>query len=122
MKKLQELKFIDIKAGKSGPMGNAIIWNPHLILRWHYSIKTPGLTQASYAALLETALDVGAGDMQVEWTPYPPDGAPPAPAIPLTHTASTPEADKGDATTKKVRIKARTRTRAGATLPTAGAA
>ena len=45
MKKLKELHFIDIKPGKSGPMSNAIIWNPHLVLRWHHGQKTPGLTE-----------------------------------------------------------------------------
>lgn len=93
MKKLQELKFIDIKPGKSGPMGNAIIWNPHFILRWHHSIKTPGLTEASYAALLETALDVGAGDMQTPWIPFPPDGAPPQ----VVEPAAAAPANKADA-------------------------
>ena len=47
MKKLKELHFIDIKPGKSGPMSNAIIWNPHLVLRQHHEDKTPGLTEAS---------------------------------------------------------------------------
>lgn len=63
MKKLQELKFIDIKAGKSGPMSHAIIWNPHLIIRHHHEQKTPGLLESSYTALLERALEVGAKDM-----------------------------------------------------------
>jgi hypothetical protein len=63
MKLLQDLEFIDIKPGKSGPLGNAIIWNPHFILRWHHHIKTPGLTEASYNALIETALEVGVADM-----------------------------------------------------------
>jgi hypothetical protein len=72
MKKLQELEFIDIKAGKSGPMSNAIIWNPHYILRWHHHIKTPGLTEASYNSLVETALDIGANDMIVPWQPISP--------------------------------------------------
>ena len=88
MKKLQQLKFIDIKPGKSGPMSNAIIWNPHFILRWHHSVKTPGLTAASYAALLETALEIGAGDMTVEWTPFPPDGAPPVIPQPVIDAAA----------------------------------
>ena len=63
MKKLKELHFIDIKAGKSGPMSNAIVWNPHLVLRWHHDHKTPGLTEASYNSLMEWALDIGAKDM-----------------------------------------------------------
>lgn len=63
MKKLQELHFIDIKPGKSGPMSNAIIWNPHLVLRWHHDHHTPGLMESSYNALLEWALEIGAKDM-----------------------------------------------------------
>ncbi len=93
MKKLQELKFIDIKPGKSGPMGNAIIWNPHYILRWHHAVKTPGLTATSYAALLETALEIGAGDMTVEWTPFPPDGTPPVIPQPVIDAAAKAKVD-----------------------------
>lgn len=70
MKLLQELKFIDIKAGKSGALGHAIIWNPHLAIRWHHEQKTPGLSEASYTALLEWALEMGAKDMTAE-TPVP---------------------------------------------------
>jgi hypothetical protein len=63
MLKLQELGFIDIKPGKSGPMSNAIIYNPHLVIRWHRIQKTPGLTEASYNSLVEWAFDIGARDM-----------------------------------------------------------
>lgn len=63
VKKLQELHFIDVKAGKGGPMGNAIIWNPHLVIRWHHQHRTPGLTAASFNSLLELALEIGAQDM-----------------------------------------------------------
>jgi hypothetical protein len=63
MKKLQELEFIDLKAGKSGPMSHALIYNPHFVIRNHYARKTPGLVEASYTALLEWALDIGAKDM-----------------------------------------------------------
>lgn len=63
VKKLQELRFIDVKPGKSGPLGNAIIWNPHLVIRWHKAQGTPGLTAASFNALLEQALEIGAQDM-----------------------------------------------------------
>ena len=63
MRKLQELNFIDIKAGRSGPMSHVLLYNPHFVLREHYAKKTPGLTEASYTALLEWALDIGARDM-----------------------------------------------------------
>lgn len=96
MKKLKELSFIDIKPGKSGPMSNAIIWNPHLILRWHHDQKTPGLTEASYNSLIEWALDIGAKDMtdppaiippaQVVVPPAP-QQVPPAPPLPPVNPA-----------------------------------
>ncbi len=62
-KKLADLRFIDIKAGKSGPMSQALIYNPHLVIRWHHEEKTPGLQEASYTALIEWAIDLGANDM-----------------------------------------------------------
>lgn len=71
MKKLQELDFIAIKAGKSGPMSHALIYNPHFVLRRHHDLRTPGLTEATYTSLIEWALDVGAKDMLPE-TPMPP--------------------------------------------------
>jgi hypothetical protein len=64
MKKLQELHFIDIKAGKSGPMSHVVLWNPHMIIRYHHDVaKTPGMTEASFTSLLERAMEVGADDM-----------------------------------------------------------
>ena len=66
MKKLQELHFIDLKAGKSGPMSSAIIFNPHLVIQWHHEQKTPGLTEASHTSLIEWALEIGAKDMVPE--------------------------------------------------------
>jgi hypothetical protein len=62
-KRLEELFFIRIKAGKSGPMSHALILNPHLVIRWHHEQKTPGLSEASYTSLIEWALDLGAKDM-----------------------------------------------------------
>jgi len=76
VRKLRDLKFINVKAGKSGPLSNAIIWNPHLVIRWHYHMKTPGLTEQSYNSLLETALDIGALDMTRPWTPSVPGQVP----------------------------------------------
>ena len=73
MKKLEELQFISLKEGKAGPMTYALIRNPHEAMQWHREQKTPGLTEASWSALIERALDVGALDM------FP---APPAPPTP----------------------------------------
>jgi hypothetical protein len=68
MRRLHELNFIDIKAGRAGPMSHAIIWNPHFVIRWHHQQRTPGLSEASYTALLEWALEIGAKDV-LEETP-----------------------------------------------------
>lgn len=70
MKLLQELKFIDIKPGKSGPMGHAIIWNPHWVIRWHYENKTgTGMQESSYTALVEWGLEMGCKDIGLEVPP-----------------------------------------------------
>ncbi len=63
LKKLRDLHFIDIKAGKSGPLSHALIYNPHFVIRWHHMKDTAGLTEASYASLVEWAIDIGATDM-----------------------------------------------------------
>jgi hypothetical protein len=84
MLKLQELHFIDIKAGKSGPMSNAIIYNPHLVIRRHHTHKTPGLTEASYNSLVEWAFDIGAKDMT---DPNPNIDQVAAPTAPLTNVS-----------------------------------
>lgn len=60
---LREFKFIDVKAGKSGPISHVLLWNPHYVIRWHNGQKTPGLVEANFNALLERALEIGANDM-----------------------------------------------------------
>jgi hypothetical protein len=91
MKKLQQLEFIDIKPGKSGPMGNAIIWNPHYVIRYLHHIKTPGMTEASFNALMETALDVGATDMTIPWVPISPSTPPLPPVVQVVAPPSPPD-------------------------------
>ena len=60
---LNDLRFIDVKAGKSGAISHILIWNPHRVIRWHHGQKTPGLVEANFNALLERALDIGANEM-----------------------------------------------------------
>ena len=62
MQLLHSLHFIDIKAGKSGPISQVLIWNPHKIIRWHKGAKTPGLVEANYNGLIERAAEIGAND------------------------------------------------------------
>lgn len=88
MKKLQELHFIDIKAGKSGPMSHVIVWNPHLIIRYHHDVaKTAGMTEATYTSLIERAMDLGARDMLVPLAP----GMKPSPEGPVPHLVALRE-------------------------------
>ena len=60
---LHDLRFIDVKAGNSGPISHVLIFNPHWIIRWHHHHKTPGMIEANFNALLSRALDIGANDM-----------------------------------------------------------
>ena len=78
MKLLQELRFIDIKPGRSGPMSHALLWNPHFVIRWHHKQKTAGLREESYAALVELALELGAKDMTNKVALPPPFAEPEA--------------------------------------------
>ncbi len=70
---LHKLNFINIKPGKSGPISHVIIWNPHWIIRWHHTAKTPGLVEANFNALLDRALEIGAKDMidEIPWMSAP---------------------------------------------------
>ena len=63
IKVLQDLNFIDVKPGRSGPISHILIWNPHYAIRHHRNSNTPGLIEGTFNALLERALEVGAKDM-----------------------------------------------------------
>lgn len=63
IKALDELGFIRTAPGTSGPYSHAVILNPHFVIRRLYEAKTPGLTAASYNALVERAITVSAEDM-----------------------------------------------------------
>lgn len=86
IKILQDLAFIAVKAGKSGPISHVLIWNPHRVIRWHHGRKTAGLVEANFNALLERALDIGANDML--------DDGPAAVAVPVTPPAPTTPASR----------------------------
>lgn len=90
---LRELRFIDVKAGKSGSISHILLWNPHYVIRWHHGVKTPGLVEGNFNALLERALDIGANDM-IEAIPNvaAPPAAPPPPAS--SELAATAQAAK----------------------------
>jgi hypothetical protein len=81
MQLLHKLHFIDIKPGRSGSISHVLIWNPHIVIRWHHEHKTPGLVEANFNALLTRALEIGANDM-LDKSVFQPDSAIAAPATP----------------------------------------
>lgn len=70
IKVLDDLGFIRTAEGTAGQYSHAVILNPHFAIRRLHAAKTPGLTQASFNALTERAIAVGADDMSV---PLPED-------------------------------------------------
>jgi hypothetical protein len=75
LKRLKELKFIDIEEGPSGPYSYVLVYNPYKVIKRHHAKKTPGLTKAAYNALQQRAIDIRASDLDDM----------PAPPIPATN-------------------------------------
>jgi hypothetical protein len=63
MKRLQELDFIDIKAGPSGPFSYALIINPYWVVASHKKKGTALFPNDRYSALFERSLEIGATDL-----------------------------------------------------------
>ena len=85
---LADLRFINVKPGKSGLISHVLLWNPHYVIRWHHAEKTAGLVEANFNALLDRALDIGARDMidDIPAVPSPPA----APSLPEVSETATP--------------------------------
>jgi hypothetical protein len=62
IRSLQEMGFIDVKPGGSGPMSYILIWNPYLVIKGHRETGTPGLREDRYNALMARADEIGADD------------------------------------------------------------
>jgi hypothetical protein len=71
LKLLEELKFIMLKGGSSGPASYALILNPYKIIAYHHQQKSDGLREDKWNALIERMSEVGDESL-----------APPAPAEP----------------------------------------
>ncbi len=63
LKILQNLGFIDIQSGPSGPMSYALIWNPYHVIKKLYENKHPGISTEAYNALYARALEIKAKDL-----------------------------------------------------------
>lgn len=80
---LDQLHFISLAEGPSGPASYALIYNPYKVIHWHHEQKTPGLRQDKYNALLERAIEVGDESLMPPAPPQapPPVAAPTAPGL-----------------------------------------
>ena len=90
MKILNELGFIDIKEGPSGPMSYALILNPYLVIRRLMLSKRPGVRTDKYNALMERAGEIGATDLEMPdpWTTTTAAATAAAPAVAAPTTAA----------------------------------
>lgn len=63
IRRLQEQGFIDVQPGPFGDISYAVIFNPYHVIRRHYEVGHPAVTQARYNALLARADEIGADDL-----------------------------------------------------------
>jgi hypothetical protein len=57
------LGFIDLKAGPSGEISYALIYNPYEIIKRHREEKHLGITDELYNSLIARAINIGADDL-----------------------------------------------------------
>ena len=60
---LNELCFIALKEGPSGPESYALILNPYHVIEQHRANSTPGLTKARYNTMIARMSEIGATDL-----------------------------------------------------------
>lgn len=63
LRSLNDLGFIDLKGGASGPESYALILNPYHVIARHHENGTPGVTEARYNAMIARMSDIGATDL-----------------------------------------------------------
>jgi hypothetical protein len=56
---LEDLGFISLREGPSGPASYALIYNPYKVIQDHYARRTPGVRADKYNALIERAIEIG---------------------------------------------------------------
>lgn len=60
IRKLDELGFISVKAGQSGPLSHALVLNPYIAIKRLHDSGNVGITGDKYNALVERAIEIGA--------------------------------------------------------------
>lgn len=61
VKRIAELKFIDLKSGPMGELSYALIWNPYHVIREHHAMGK--VDQKKWNALVVRANEIGANDI-----------------------------------------------------------
>lgn len=64
MEALNHWGFIKVVAGARGSLSNAVIMNPHFVIRRLKAQNIPEITEAAYLSLVERANDIGEIDME----------------------------------------------------------
>jgi hypothetical protein len=75
LKILEDLHFISLREGPSGPASYALIFNPYLVIHNHYTNGNDALRKDKYHALVERALEIGDESLS------PKPAVPPPPAV-----------------------------------------
>jgi hypothetical protein len=79
---LENLGFISLREGPSGPASYALIYNPYKVIQTHHARRNPGLREDKYNALIERAIEIGDNSL-----------SPPKVEEPATTQTETPSAD-----------------------------
>jgi hypothetical protein len=91
---LDELGFIALKSGPSGPASYALLLNPYRVIKRHYEEKTPGLREDKYNALVARAAEIGDASFNPEQPAFaaPPVGwgTPQIPGVVVTGFPAPP--------------------------------
>ncbi|WP_429038086.1 hypothetical protein [Bradyrhizobium elkanii] len=77
---LDQLHFISLAEGPSGPASYALIYNPYKVIEWHKNEGTAGLRKDKYHALLERSAEIGDESLMPPAPPEQPAVAAPTPA------------------------------------------
>ena len=62
IRKLDELGFISVREGQAGSLSHALVLNPYLIVKRLYEGKKHSISKEKYNALVERAIEIGAGE------------------------------------------------------------
>jgi len=63
VRELERLGFVKSSPNGSEPLGYILVVNPHAVILNHWKLKTVGLREASYNALISRAHDIGCKDV-----------------------------------------------------------